>query len=240
MKHITTFGLREGIVLSQKYEILERLGKGWEGEVYLVRERGTGIEKAIKIFFPHRNKQNKNLTFYAKKLHKLRHCDILIQYYTQETFVWRGQTVPYLVSEYVEGELLSDFLKRQPNKRLRPYMAMHLLYALVKGLEQIHEQKEYHGDLHTENIIVVRCGLQFELKLVDLFHWKGMTKPENIQDDICDSIRVLYDVLGGAAWYAKQPNEIKTIVLGLKKSLILKKFRTSTKLRMHLEQMELF
>ncbi len=239
MKHIKTFNLREGDVMSGKYEILHKLGKGWEGEVYLVKERGTGVERSIKIFFPQRNKGNKNLTGYAKKLHKLRQCEILIQYHTQEIFEWRGVQVPYLVSEYVEGELLSEFLKRQPNKRLRPFQAIHFLYALVQGLEQVHALREYHGDLHTENIIIVRYGLWFELKLVDLYHWKESSKPENIQDDICDMIRMFYDVLGGKKWYPKQPDEVKGIILGLKKSLIRKKFRTATKLRMFIETMEL-
>ena len=47
------------------------LGAGWEGEVYLVRERGTGIERTVKIFFPRRNPRDRTLRFYARKLHKL-------------------------------------------------------------------------------------------------------------------------------------------------------------------------
>ncbi|NCS99526.1 protein kinase family protein [Candidatus Parcubacteria bacterium] len=237
MLKITTFGLKEGYILSGRYCVVKKLGKGWEGEVYLVQEKGTKIERSVKIFFPQRNKGNKNLLFYAKKLHKLKDCDMLIQYHTQEMFVWKGMNIPYLVSEFVVGEMLSTVLKRQPNHRMRPFQAVHMLYALVKGVEKIHKQKEYHGDLHTGNIMVERYGLTFELKLVDLFHWRESTTPENIQDDICDMIRIFYDAIGGKEWYAKQPLEVKEIICGLKRSLILKKFRTSTKLREYLEEL---
>ena len=56
------------------------LGSGWEGEVYLVRELVTGIERAAKLFFPNRNPNNRVATAYAKKLYKLRACEALIQY----------------------------------------------------------------------------------------------------------------------------------------------------------------
>ena len=102
------------------------------------------------------------------------------------------------------------------------------------GLECIHRAREYHGDLHSDNIIVERYGLFFDLKILDFFHWPGQ-KRAGTQDDICFLIRNLYDALGGARFYAKQPKEIKHICLGLKRSLILKRFPTVTHLRQHLE-----
>ncbi len=59
-------------------------------------------------FFPQRNIRNKTSNFYSRKLHKLRHCPIVIKYYTEESIKYRGATITVLVSEYVEGVLLSD------------------------------------------------------------------------------------------------------------------------------------
>ena len=87
----------------------------------------------------------------------------------------QGHEITVLVSEYVEGELLSDFLQRFPGKRLLPFQGLHLLYALTKGMEPIHLLNEYHGDLHSDNIIVNRFGLEFELKLLDMFSLGGLT-----------------------------------------------------------------
>jgi serine/threonine protein kinase len=185
---VDSFDLAPGRVIGRKYVVTERLGEGWEGEVYKIIERSTGIERAAKLFFPQRNIRDRAVGFYARKLHRLRHCPILIQYHTHEELVYRRVPITVLISEYVEGERLSDFLHRQPGKRLNPFQAVHLLHALASGIEQIHNMREYHGDLHTDNIIVNRFGLGFDLKLVDLFQW-STPKRENIQDDIIDMIR---------------------------------------------------
>lgn len=234
---IKAFNLAPGQVLAGKYEVLDRLGAGWEGEVYLIRERATGIERTAKLFFPQRNVRERTSRFYAKKLHALRQCPIVIQYHTQDVITYGGITVPLLVSEFVEGELLSRFIERQRGQRLLTFQAMHLLHALASGIECIHRLGEYHGDLHMDNIIVQRFGLGFDLKLLDLFHWSAPRRT-NIQQDVFDLIRVFYDALGGQKHYARQPPEVKTIICGLKRSLITRKFGTAGELREHLETME--
>ncbi|MFQ6024186.1 MAG: protein kinase [Acidiferrobacterales bacterium] len=234
---IETFDLYPGRILARKYEVVALLGTGWEGEVYKVRELATGIERAAKFFFPQRNPRDRTVNFYAKKLHKLRHCPILIQYHTQEKIMFRRQSLTFLVSDYVEGELLSHFLTHQPGQRLSAFQGLHLLHALATGIAMIHNLREYHGDLHTDNVIVRRYGLGFDIKLIDMIHW-GAPRPENIHDDVCNLIRIFYDAIGGQKHYSKQSTEVKTICCGLKRSLILKKFRTAGQLREYLETMQ--
>lgn len=232
---IRAFDLQPGRILARKYEVVRRLGSGWEGEVYKIQERGTDIERAAKLFFPERNLRNKAADAYAKKLHLLKDCPVVIQYHLQETVRFRGTPVTVLISEFVDGELLSEHVRRQPGKRLHVFQGAHLLHALACGIEAIHNQGQCHGDLHDENIIVRRLGLSYELKILDLFNW-GSAGRAGRYDDICDLIRVFYDALGGRARYASQPREVKAICCGLKRSLILKKFRTARGLRVHLEK----
>ena len=236
-RRITKFDFAPGATVAEKYQIVAQIGTGWEGEVYMLRERATGIERAAKFWFPHRNRRNVAAKWYAKKLHKLRHCPILIQYHTHETITFRGQPINFLLSEYVEGELLSHFLKRQPGRRISVFQGLHLLYALASGIEKVHNLREYHGDLHDENIIVRRHGLSFDLKLVDMYHW-GPASPENIHEDVCNLVRIFYDAIGGQKLYARQPSEAKAICCGLKRSLILKRFRNAGQLRQYLETMQ--
>ena len=94
--------------------------------------------------------------------------------------------------------------------------------------------REYHGDLHTDNIMVERRGLGFDVKLVDMYRW-GPPSPANIRDDVCDLVRIFYDAVGGAKRYARQPPEVKEICCGLKRTLITQHFRTSRHLLDHLE-----
>ena len=190
------------------------LGAGWEGEVYLVRERGTGIERTVKIFFPRRNPRDRTLRFYARKLHKLRHCPVVIQYHTRDTFIYNDTKVSFLLSEFVEGELLSDFLKRQRGCRLSPFQGVHLLHALAIGIESIHKLGDYHGDLHTDNIIVLRYGLGFELKLLDMFHWGApMQRIFNMTCTISFASSTMLSV--GSATMRGNRRRLKTSVKGL-------------------------
>jgi serine/threonine protein kinase len=232
---IRSFELEPGRILARKYEVVARIGAGWEGEVYKIQERGTNIDRAAKVFFPERNIRNRVADSYARKLHALKDCPIVVQYHQQETFRFRQTPVTILISEFVEGDLLQEHIRRQPGKRLPLFRAVHLLHALASGIEAMHQCGQYHGDLHSENIIVRRVGLTYELKVLDLFNWGRATR-ESRQDDICDVIRIFYDALGGRERYSKQPRQVKQICCGLKRSLILKKFRTARALRLHVEQ----
>ncbi len=231
-----TFDLAAGRRLLNKYVVGHCLGKGWEGEVYHVAETRTGIERAAKFFYPERNKNDKTVNFYAKKLDKLKHCGIVTQYHTQETVRFRKAPITFLVSEYVEGDVLTDFVERQRGKRMHHYEAMWLLHALAKGVAQIHDAGEYHGDLHSGNVLVRREGLDFNVRLLDFHNW-GRRTWEHVYDDVYGLVRMFYDMTGGRVHYAKQPPEVKSICCGLKHSIISQKFKNAGALLKHVETM---
>jgi serine/threonine protein kinase len=237
-QRISSFDLQPGQVVADKYRVLEKLGKGWEGEIYLLRESSTRVERAGKFFFPHRNPRDQTAGRYARKLHKLRDCPMIIPYHTRERLEIDEMPVTLLVSEYVSGDTLSSFLRRQPMARLSVFPALHLLHSLACGIETIHRHREYHGDLHAHNIMVKRFGLTFELRLLDLFN-RGPFSARRVQDDICDMVRIFYDALGGPKHYARLPAPAKEICRGLKRSLILERFRTASQLARFIEHLSL-
>ncbi len=230
------FNFQAGDKLLGKYRVIERLGGGWEGEVFRIREQLTGVDRAAKFFYPNRNARDRAVKFYAKKLHKLRDCPVVIQYVTQEKILCGDEPVTFLVSEFAEGQVLTDFLSEQPGKRLTPFEALHLLAALARGMAQVHQKRESHGDLHAGNVMVRRQGLHFEVKVIDFFQWDG-GKPEQLQDDVCGLVEILHAAVGGPRHYSKQPQVIKEIVRGLKKGLIRERFRNAVQLRDHLEEL---
>ena len=165
---IDAFDFEPGRRLAGRYEVEALLGRGWEGEVYKVIELKTGIPRAAKIFFPQRNERDRAVKFYARKLNRLRDCDIVIQYHHSEPIRFRKHALTCLISEYVEGDLLCDVVARQKGKRLAPFEALHVLHTLARGVEAIHAVREYHSDIHSENVIVRRRGIHFDLSLIHI------------------------------------------------------------------------
>ncbi|MGP1272063.1 MAG: protein kinase domain-containing protein [Phycisphaerales bacterium] len=231
------FHLAQGREIGGKYIVEHLLGGGWEGEVYRVSEKRTGAARAIKLFYPERNPGDRAVTFYAKKLEKLRACPIVIKYHHSETIRHRGRVVTALVSEFVEGVILDDLVASRPGRRLPEYEALRIFYELVLGLEAVHAEREYHGDLHSGNVLVQRRGVHFDVKLVDLFD-HGRPSRANAQFDVLLLVRLLYDMLGGRRRYAGHSPECKRIICGLRHSLILSRYPTMARLRSHLDRFE--
>jgi hypothetical protein len=236
-KAVDSFDFTIGRILAGKYRIERLLGKGWEGEAYQVTEVATGVQRAAKVFYPQRNRGDRALRAYARKLEKLSDCSALIRYHHTDAFRHAGARISFVLSELVRGEILEDFVKRQRGRRLPTFEAMHLLRAVARGVAQIHQRGEYHGDLHDRNVLVRRRGIHFEVKLLDLFSDQAPTRARQ-RDDILDLARLLFDMVGGQARYAGQPPEIKAICRGLRHALILDRFRSSADLVVHLDGFE--
>ncbi|GAB4320041.1 MAG: Dot/Icm T4SS effector protein kinase CoxK1 [Candidatus Zixiibacteriota bacterium] len=230
------FDLVPGQTLGRNYFIVEFLGSGWEGEVYKVEERRTHIPRAAKVFYPSRQFKDRQMRRYAQKLYRLRRCSIVTQYLHRDIARVGREQVEILVSDLFEGEPLSTFLGQQPKKRLKTFEALHLFHALVQGIEEIHVLREYHGDIHLDNVLVQRRGLGFEVSLIDFFDF-GRATAAQIQGDVYDLIGILYELIGGARGYAVALPSVRQIILGRKRSLIRRKFRNAGDLRLALENL---
>jgi len=233
----TYFDLQPGRMLGSNYEVIEFLGSGYEGEVYKVEERRTGIIRAAKLFFTRKGAREVPVLRYARKMYKLSTCPILIQYHHRDSTKIKGETVEFLVSDFADGEMLSNYLSRKRGKRLPPFEALHMLYALASGIEQIHLLGHYHGDIHSDNVMVRRVGLSYDVRLLDFFD-HGRSNREKIQNDVYHLIDLLYEMIGGAEGYRKAPQNVRDIIKGRKWSLVRKKFQTAAHLRMALEKLE--
>jgi tRNA A-37 threonylcarbamoyl transferase component Bud32 len=234
---VKRFDFPPGKAVAGKYVVEGVLGSGWEGEVYAITERATGIRRAAKFYYPHRDPSGKAAITYARKLDALRHCPILMQYHHQEVAYVRRRKVTVVISELVEGQKLSDFLGAQPNHRLSTFEAMHVLYGLAKGIAPIHARGEYHGDIHDNNVMIRRQGIGFEVKLLDFFDLGRPTRSK-IHKDVLNLIEVFHTIVGGRKHYSRQPKVVKDIIRGLKDSLILERFQSAGDIQRHLENLE--
>ena len=234
---VKRFDFPTGRAVAGKYVIERPLGSGWEGEVYAIVERNTGIRRAAKFYYPHRDPLGKAAITYARKLDALRHCPILMQYHHQEVAYVKKKRVVVVISELVEGKKLSEFLQDQPDQRLSTFEALHVLYGLAKGIAPIHARGEYHGDIHDANIMIRRSGITFEVKLLDFFDLGAPTKSK-IRKDVLNLVEVFHATVGGRPAYAAQPKVVKDIIRGLKDSLILARFQSAGDIARHLEALQ--
>lgn len=236
-KILCRFDLAPGRSIAGKYLVQRLLGTGYEGEVYAVVEKLTGIHRAAKLYYPHRDPRGTAAIRYARKLDALRHCPILLQYHHQEIMSFRKQRVLVFISELVEGQKLSEFLTQQPEGRLSAFEAMHVLHALASGIAPIHARGEYHGDIHDDNIMIRRRGIGFDVKLIDFFDL-GRPGKRKIYKDVLNLVEVFYTLVGGRERYRGQPKVVKSIIRGLKDTLILERFGSAGDIQRHLESIE--
>ena len=232
-----SFGLAPGDRLTWRYEVIERIGAGTEGEVYKIREKATGLMRAAKLYFQTKDNTAKRFARYARKLDALRDCDIVIKYHHAEE-VWINDSYIFcMISEYFGGALLEDLIKQYRARRMPPFEALNVIHALTIGIEEIHARKEFHGDLHKGNIFVERRGVFFQLRTIDFHEW-GRSAAVERRADILAIVRLLYDLVGGRSHYKTQPQAIRDVCMGLRSDLILNKFPTIFHLRAHLETFE--
>jgi len=231
------YNLRPGRLIGGKYQIDTLLGAGWEGEVYRVIEKRSGAIRALKLFYPKRNKADHASTFYARKLERLRGCGLVVKYHHTEHLTLSGQRIAALVSECAEGAVLDDIIKDARGKRLPDQEALLILHRIAEGLVQIHAKGDYHGDIHGRNVLVRRVGVFYDLRLFDFYDY-GKPTAARRRDDIIDSIRLFYDMLGGQPRYASARPEFKHIIGGLRHAIIIKRFPTAAKLLQHIESFE--
>lgn len=83
----------------------------------------------------------------------------------------RYNRIPYLATEYIEGQSLRDLMDAGP---LRPETALELILKIARGLAYCHAQGVIHRDLKPENIFVLENGqpviLDFGLALTKKAH----------------------------------------------------------------------
>ena len=116
-----------GDVLESRFEILELLGQGGSSKVYRVRDDVEGEERALKLFDSAAGYEAVRREIGA--LRKIRHRGVV------EVF-WAGKTSDgdwYLITEFVDGESLNEFVtgSRRLRDREAADVALDLLDALV-------------------------------------------------------------------------------------------------------------
>jgi eukaryotic-like serine/threonine-protein kinase len=145
--------LREpGIILDGKYQIVQRLGSGGMGEVYLVRHVHLQELRVIKILRQDLQTDpaaQKRFMREARLATQIKHPNVAILY---DFAALPDEGSFYMVWEHIQGEDIGQWIRT--NGPFPPALAIRLGIQALRGLEAIHATGVIHRDLSPDNLMI--------------------------------------------------------------------------------------
>ena len=150
------------------------LGQGGFSKVYRVRDDVEGKERALKLFNTAAGHEAVRREIGA--LREIHHRNVV------EVF-WAGQTDAgewYLITEFIDGESLEEFVTGKRN--LRDREAVDVALDLLEALVAFHPDGLIHRDIKPRNVMLTRAGaklLDFNIasRFGDPVHTQSGTPP---------------------------------------------------------------
>jgi len=178
-----------------KYKVLEKLGSGGMGTVFLCEHKLMRRRVAVKVLPTAKAADEASLQrFYreARAVAAVDHPNIVRAYDIDQ-----DENLHFLVMEYVDGTNLQDLIKKfGPLDVVR---ACHYIYGASVGLQHAHEIGLVHRDIKPGNILLDRSGVVkvLDMGLARFFH------------DADDNLTKQYDenILGTADYLSPEQAE---------------------------------
>lgn len=176
----------------ENYTIIDVIGKGAQGTVYLAKSKkeDDGLVAVKKLESSVTNKMDRELfTTEINSLISLKDdnlCNLnVVCYY--DNFIDNNNNV-YLVMEYVDGNLM-EYVNKYEGKKKQEEVIL-LLQKILSGLFHIHNKNIVHGDIKPDNIRIRLSDK--EPVLIDL----GLSCTKSTQLSSSNNIRKCKDISG--------------------------------------------
>jgi serine/threonine protein kinase len=180
------------------YRLVRLLGSGGMGEVYEAVHERIARQVAIKILHPDLARDKETASRFlneARAVNIVRHPGLIqISDHGQLT---DGTT--YIVMEFLSGETLADYLKRQGG-RLPEIQVLYLGRQIAKALAAAHAKRIVHRDLKPANVMLVLDAGgsgNIRIKLLDF----GIAKVERENQVSGDFVKTKAGVVLGSPLY---------------------------------------
>ena len=172
--------MEPGTILHDRYIIGKILGYGgfgityigWDGKLeqkvaikeYLPGEFSTRMpgQSQVTVFNGEKSEQFhdglKKFIDEAKRLAKFQNEPGIVKIFDS----FEENETAYIIMEYLDGETLTDYLKRE--KTIPEDQAVNMLLPVMNSLQSVHAEGLLHRDIAPDNIFLTKTG---EVKLID-------------------------------------------------------------------------
>ena len=163
-------GNRERVVLNERYELQQRIGRGGMADVFLARDLLLDRPVAIKVLFPEFAVDPNFVERFrreAQSAANLNHPNIV------GVYDWgRYENTYFMAMEYVQGRTLADILRT--NGRLNSQQASEIAVEVAGALSFAHRSGVVHRDIKPANILIGNNG---SVKVADFGIARAMNAP---------------------------------------------------------------
>src|SRR5256886_1555663 len=164
----------DGQIISH-YRILEKLGAGGMGEVYLAEDTKLGRKVALKLLSEELTQNRDRLSRFDQEAYAasaLNHPNILTIYEMGDE---GGRH--YIVAEFVDGMTLRKRLRAAPMDLVE---VLHTAIQIAGALDEAHAAGIVHRDIKPENVMIRRTG---HVKVLDFGLAKLTERPVSEETD---------------------------------------------------------
>src|SRR4051812_36905413 len=178
-----------------KYKVLERLGSGGMGQVFLCEHKLMRRRVAVKVLPTAKADDKASLARFIREAQAIAAVDHpnLVRAFDID----QEDNLHFLVMEYVDGTNLQDLVKKFGTVDVT--RACHYIYGSAVGLQHAHEIGLVHRDIKPGNILLDRSGV---VKILDM----GLAR---FFHDDTDELTKKYDenILGTADYLSPEQAE---------------------------------
>lgn len=170
--------LTTGSTFTDRYQIIEELGKGGMGRVYKAYDTEIKEKIALKLLKSEIATNEEIIERFRNEIktaRKIVHKNVSRMY-----DLGKEKETYYITMEFVPGDNLKSFIKRA--RQLTPKTALSIAIQLCEGLGEAHRIGIVHRDLKPQNVMIDKEG---NVRIMDFgiarsLHAKGITRAEVI------------------------------------------------------------
>ncbi|MCR5179374.1 MAG: Stk1 family PASTA domain-containing Ser/Thr kinase [Lachnospiraceae bacterium] len=160
--------VKMGMLIGERYEILEKIGTGGMSDVYKALDHKLNRNVAVKVL---KQEFSENENFVSKfRVEAQAAAGLMHQNIVNVYDVGDEKGIYYIVMELVDGITLKKYIEKK--QRLTVKEAVSIAIQVAMGLEAAHNNHIIHRDIKPQNIIISKEG---KVKVTDFGIAKAAT-----------------------------------------------------------------